>query len=188
MTHRQVDDQLRVGAGSSLSGQLCCRWRPRDQRHRRRCPCLEGHYGSHVPTESTTRLMLRVRDTIDRHYAEPLDLERLAGVAHLSPSHVVADSRWRSVRHRTSTSIVDGSNERNGCCVLRTTPSLRSRSRWGMTASARSPVRFVGWSGKRRPGIDLAARSRRRQPASCAPGPARSNRAISEKTPAPGRF
>lgn len=33
--------------------------------------------------------MLRVRDTIDRHYAEPLDLERLAGVAHLSPSHVV---------------------------------------------------------------------------------------------------
>lgn len=39
--------------------------------------------------ESTTRLMLRVRDTMDRHYAEPLDLRSLAQVAHLSPSHVV---------------------------------------------------------------------------------------------------
>lgn len=42
-----------------------------------------------VSGASTTRLMLRVRDTIDRHYAEQLDLERLAGVVHLSPSHVI---------------------------------------------------------------------------------------------------
>lgn len=33
--------------------------------------------------------MLRVRDTMDRRYAEELDLEKLAGVVNLSTSHVV---------------------------------------------------------------------------------------------------
>ncbi len=36
--------------------------------------------------EDTNRRMLRARDLMDRAYAEPLDVPRLAAVAHLSPS------------------------------------------------------------------------------------------------------
>ncbi|GAA1477233.1 helix-turn-helix transcriptional regulator [Nocardioides aestuarii] len=36
--------------------------------------------------EDTNRRMLRARDLMDRSYAEPLDVPRLAAVAHLSPS------------------------------------------------------------------------------------------------------
>ena len=36
--------------------------------------------------EDTNRRMLRARDLMDRSYAEPLDIPRLAAVAHLSPS------------------------------------------------------------------------------------------------------
>ncbi len=43
--------------------------------------------------EATNRTMLRVRDTIDRDYAEPLDLTRLATVAHVSPDHLVRTFR-----------------------------------------------------------------------------------------------
>lgn len=39
-----------------------------------------------TPQEDTNRRMLRARDLMDRSYAEPLDIPRLAGVAHLSPS------------------------------------------------------------------------------------------------------
>ncbi len=37
--------------------------------------------------ESEARRLLRVRDVIDRHYAESLDVEALASVAMLSASH-----------------------------------------------------------------------------------------------------
>ena len=37
--------------------------------------------------EDTNRRMLRARDTMDRHYAEPLDVAALARVAHVSPAH-----------------------------------------------------------------------------------------------------
>lgn len=40
-------------------------------------------------TEEINRSMLRVRDTIDGHYASELDLEALAAVAHVTPSHLV---------------------------------------------------------------------------------------------------
>ena len=39
-----------------------------------------------TPQEDTNRRMLRARDLMDRSYAEPLDVPRLAAVAHLSPS------------------------------------------------------------------------------------------------------
>lgn len=39
-----------------------------------------------TPQEDTNRRMLRARDLMDRSYAEPLDIPRLAAVAHLSPS------------------------------------------------------------------------------------------------------
>ena len=41
-----------------------------------------------VPTELLAHLR-RARDHIDRHYAAPLDLDRLAVVAHVSKSHFV---------------------------------------------------------------------------------------------------
>ncbi len=37
--------------------------------------------------------MLRVRDTIDAQYAEPLDLAALATLIHLSPDHLVREFR-----------------------------------------------------------------------------------------------
>jgi AraC-like DNA-binding protein len=43
--------------------------------------------------ERTNRAMLRVRDTIDRDYAEVLDLDVLARAAHLSPDHLVRTFR-----------------------------------------------------------------------------------------------
>lgn len=40
-----------------------------------------------VVAESETRRLLRARDVIDRHYAEPLNVDALAAVALLSPAH-----------------------------------------------------------------------------------------------------
>src|SRR5213593_2912214 len=38
-------------------------------------------------TEESNRRLLRARDTMDRTYAEPLDIPTLARVAHTSPAH-----------------------------------------------------------------------------------------------------
>ncbi|MFF8712141.1 helix-turn-helix domain-containing protein [Streptomyces sp. NPDC015184] len=38
-------------------------------------------------TEETNRRMLRARDTMDRAYAQPLDVPALARIAHVSPAH-----------------------------------------------------------------------------------------------------
>ena len=38
-------------------------------------------------TEDRNRRMLRARDTMDRAYAQPLDVEALARVAHVSAAH-----------------------------------------------------------------------------------------------------
>ncbi|MDQ2757795.1 MAG: AraC family transcriptional regulator [Actinomycetota bacterium] len=43
--------------------------------------------------EVTNRTMLRVRDTIDRDYAQELDLATLARMAHISPDHLVRTFR-----------------------------------------------------------------------------------------------
>ena len=39
--------------------------------------------------EAENRRMLRARDTIDREYKLPLDVARLAAVAHVSPAHFI---------------------------------------------------------------------------------------------------
>ena len=39
------------------------------------------------PTEERNRRMLRARDAMDRAYAQPLDLQALARIAHSSPAH-----------------------------------------------------------------------------------------------------
>ena len=43
--------------------------------------------------ERTNRDMLRVRDAIDRDFAEELDLETLSALAHVSPDHLVRTFR-----------------------------------------------------------------------------------------------
>jgi len=43
--------------------------------------------------EATNRTMLRVRDTIDRHYAQELDLSTLAALVPVSPDHLVRTFR-----------------------------------------------------------------------------------------------
>lgn len=44
-------------------------------------------------TEDDNRRLLRARDTIDRHYAQPLDLARLGTIACMSPAHFVRSFR-----------------------------------------------------------------------------------------------
>lgn len=44
-------------------------------------------------SEHDNRRLLRARDTIDRHYAEPLDLARLCAVACMSESHFIRSFR-----------------------------------------------------------------------------------------------
>ncbi len=39
--------------------------------------------------EELNRRLLRARDAIDRSYSEPLDIPRLAQVAHVSPAHFI---------------------------------------------------------------------------------------------------
>ena len=40
-----------------------------------------------TPPEDENRRLLRARDVMDRHYAEPLDVAAIARVAHVSPAH-----------------------------------------------------------------------------------------------------
>jgi AraC-like DNA-binding protein len=44
-------------------------------------------------TEETNRRMLRARDHMDHHYAEPLDVPTLAAIAHVSPTHFIRTFR-----------------------------------------------------------------------------------------------
>jgi AraC-like DNA-binding protein len=45
------------------------------------------------PTEDANRRLLRARDAIDRHFAEPLDVPALARVALMSPAHFIRGFR-----------------------------------------------------------------------------------------------
>jgi AraC-like DNA-binding protein len=45
------------------------------------------------PIEETNRRMLRARDTMDREYAEPLDIPRLARIAYVSEAHFIRTFR-----------------------------------------------------------------------------------------------
>jgi transcriptional regulator GlxA family with amidase domain len=43
--------------------------------------------------EEVNRRMLRARDAMDRAYAQPLDIPRLAGIAHVSEAHFIRSFR-----------------------------------------------------------------------------------------------
>lgn len=44
-------------------------------------------------SENVNRRLLRARDTMDRHYADPLDVDQLARVAHMARSHFIREFR-----------------------------------------------------------------------------------------------
>ena len=44
-------------------------------------------------TEQSNRRLLRARDAMDRHYAEPLDIPALARIAHVSEAHFIRTFR-----------------------------------------------------------------------------------------------
>jgi AraC-like DNA-binding protein len=45
------------------------------------------------PSEDINRRLLRARNAMDRHYADPLDLDHLAGIAIMARSHFVREFR-----------------------------------------------------------------------------------------------
>lgn len=45
------------------------------------------------PVEDRNRRMLRARDTMDRAFAQPLDVPALARIAHVSPAHFARQFR-----------------------------------------------------------------------------------------------
>lgn len=58
-------------------------------------------------SEDVNRRLLRARDTMDRHYAEPLDIGQLSGVAYMARSHfirefkrVFAETPYRCLQRR----------------------------------------------------------------------------------------
>ena len=67
--------------------------------------------------EDRNRRMLRTRDTMDRAFAEPLDLPALARIAHVSPAHFSRQFRVTFGRPRTATCSAAGSSARWNCCA-----------------------------------------------------------------------
>lgn len=51
------------------------------------------HVAVSSAAEDTNRRMLRARDAMDRHYAEPLDVPALARIAHVSQAHFIRTFR-----------------------------------------------------------------------------------------------
>ena len=69
--------------------------------------------------ERTNRAMLRVRDLIDRDYADDLDLAVLARAAHVSPDHLVRT--FRSVFGETPHRYLQRRRVERAMFLLRTT-------------------------------------------------------------------
>src|SRR3984893_18103155 len=72
---------------------MCPSPQPAEERARPIKPASESQWrcvGSRLMTQATedrNRRMLRARDTMDRAFAQPLDVAALAHVAHVSPAH-----------------------------------------------------------------------------------------------------
>jgi AraC-like DNA-binding protein len=45
------------------------------------------------PSEDINRRLLRARNAMDRHYADPLDVDHLAGIAVMARSHFIREFR-----------------------------------------------------------------------------------------------
>ena len=98
--------------------------------------------------ERTNRSMLRVRDAIDHDYAEELDLERLAALAHVSPDHLVRT--FRSVFGETPHRYLQRRRVERAMFLLRTTdlPITDVCLRVGYTSLGAFSELFAGIVGR----------------------------------------
>src|SRR5438093_6263541 len=71
----------------------------------------------------------RVRDRIDREYAQPLDVEALARGAHMSAGHLSRQFRLAFGESPYSYLMTRTSSARWRCCAVATSASPRSVSR-----------------------------------------------------------
>ncbi|MCX2965311.1 helix-turn-helix domain-containing protein [Gordonia aquimaris] len=70
-----------------------------------------------TPCEDENRRLLRARDAIDRHYAEPLDVPTLARIAVMSPAHF--SRRFRTVFGETPHRYLQRRRIERACALLR---------------------------------------------------------------------
>jgi len=67
--------------------------------------------------EESNRRLLRARDAMDRTYAQSLDIQALARVAHVSEAHFIRTFRVTFGEPRTATSSAAASSARCSCCA-----------------------------------------------------------------------
>ena len=70
-------------------------------------------------TEERNRRMLRARDAMDGVYAQPLDVARLARIAHVSPDHFIRT--FRATFGETPHRYLQRRRIERAMCLLRTT-------------------------------------------------------------------
>lgn len=142
------------------------------------------------PQEDTNRRMLRARDLMDRSYAEPLDVPRLAAVAHLSPSQF--GRVFRSVFGETPHRYLQRRRVERAMTLLRQTDRPVTQVAWdvgfaSLGTFSRTFSSVVGCSPSQFrarhepvhvPSCFIAAWTRPREPAA--------QTAVSEKQPDPG--
>lgn len=103
--------------------------------------------------ENQNRRLLRARDTMDRDYANPLDVPALARIAHMSPSHFAR--RFRDTFGETPHQYLRRRRIERACALLRDTDapvteiahhvgfdSLGTFSRTFTAITGRPPTRF----------------------------------------------
>ena len=70
-----------------------------------------------TPTEDENRRLLRARDALDRDYAEPLDVPRVAAIAYMSPAHF--SRRFRALFGETPHRHLQRRRVERACALLR---------------------------------------------------------------------
>lgn len=78
-----------------------------------------GCVDSFTEREDELRRLLRARDHMDRHYAEPLDVAAVARVAHMSAAHFTR--RFRQVYAETPHRYLQRRRIERACAALRDT-------------------------------------------------------------------
>ena len=106
-----------------------------------------------TPSEVENRRLLRARDALDRDYAEPLDVPRVAAIAYMSPAHFTR--RFRALFGETPHRHLQRRRVERACALLRDTAlpvtevaravgfeSLGTFSRTFTAIVGRSPSRY----------------------------------------------
>ena len=82
-----------------------------------------------TPREDENRRLLRARDAMDRHYAEPLDVAAIARVAHVSPAHF--SRRFKAVFGETPHRYLQRRRIERSMALLRDTATRSEERRVG---------------------------------------------------------